>query len=453
MTAVAVLGAGISGLVAAYRLRRTLGPSARILLVDDADRDGGKLRTVDIGDVPVDVGAEAFVARRPEMPALLVELGLSDLLVRPSATARPLVRSGGALHPLPVGTLMGIPASAESVAHLVDAATVARIEAEATTPFRWTPGHDASLGDLISERFGPQVTARSVDPLLGGVYSGLSVTTGVRAALPGLAAALDAGATSLTDAVLRARPAPTPGPVFGGLRGGYRPVLEALAAEADAERVVTRVGSVTRAGSEWTVDGVGVVDAVVVALPAPAAAAALATFPTLADRLGAIELASSAVVALRFDGVDLPDNSGVLVATGELRHDGEPLRAKAFTLSSRKWPHLADRGGELVRASLGRYGDAAIVDEPDGVLIDSARRDLADVLGVDTAPTAAVVQRWYGGLPQYRPGHLDVVADLEAAAADLPRLELAGAYLHGVGVPACVAVASAAAERTAAALA
>ncbi|QIP44003.1 hypothetical protein G9444_6760 (plasmid) [Rhodococcus erythropolis] len=80
---VAVIGGGISGLVAAYRLR-SLGSEADITIVDDSPRLGGKLRTIDLGG-PIDIGAEAFIARRPEVPALLAELGLTDQIVYPRA--------------------------------------------------------------------------------------------------------------------------------------------------------------------------------------------------------------------------------------------------------------------------------------------------------------------------------------------------------------------------------
>ncbi|MFE3291206.1 FAD-dependent oxidoreductase, partial [Rhodococcus sp. NPDC059234] len=131
MTTVAVVGGGISGLTAAYRLRGALGPAARIVVLEASDRIGGKLRTTDMAGGPVDVGAEAFIERRPEVPALLAELGLSDQVEHPSS-ARPLIWSEGRLHPLPTGTLMGIPARAESLDGLVDAAPHPRVAAEPT---------------------------------------------------------------------------------------------------------------------------------------------------------------------------------------------------------------------------------------------------------------------------------------------------------------------------------
>lgn len=440
---IAVVGGGISGLVAAYRLRRALGESAELVLIEQRDRVGGILRTVDIAGDPVDLGAEAFVGRRPEIPELMRELGIEDQLVHP-AGRRPLVWSEGVGHPLPAGTLMGIPSGAESVAGLVDAETVAAVAAEPERPLRWEPGSDVSVGELVRERFGEQVVRRSVDPLLGGVYAGLADSIGVRAALPTLAAALDRGATSLTRAVAQALPAPSTAPVFGGIRDGYRALLDALRAAADVKvETGTAVTGLTRTATGWHLDPIGAVDGVVLATPAPVTAGLLRGIaPEAADLAAGIELASSAVVALALaPDTALPENSGILVATDE------SLRAKAFTLSSRKWPHLAARDVALVRASFGRFGDDSLLSWSDADLIQAAAEDLTTVTGLDIHPVHAVVQRWRGGLPQYAPGHLARIADLRSATADLRGLALAGSYLNGVGVPACAASGTAAATR------
>jgi len=443
---VAVVGGGISGLVAAYRLRVTLGNDVELVLVEQRERVGGVLYTGELAGDPMDLGAEAFVARRPEIPALLRELGLEEQLVYP-AGRRPLIWSGGAAHPLPEGTLMGIPAGPESVAGLVDDATLARIADEPNRPLRWTPGADVSVAELVGERFGEQVVRRSVDPLLGGVYAGLANSIGVRSALPTLAAALDAGAPNLTRAVRDALPPPSTGPVFGGIHDGYRVLLDGLLAAA-APKVETGVAvtDLVRTTDGWRVDPIGAVDAVILATPAPVTAALLRSVaPEAARAAAAIELSSSVLVALALPAdTPLPDNSGILVATGE------PLRAKAFTLSSRKWPHLAERDVAVVRASFGRFGDDTLLSWSDADLIAAAAADLTTVTGLQIRPVTALVQRWRGGLPQYAPGHDRRVAEIESAVADLPGLAVAGAYLHGVGVPACAASGLAASTRIAA---
>ena len=133
-----VVGGGISGLTAAYRLRAAVGEDATITLFEPGDKLGGILRTERVGEQPMDLGAEAFVLRRPEMPALLAELDLSARQ-RVTTGARPLIYSQRRLHPLPADTVAGIPSSGASMAGLVDDATVARIDAEPTRPLTWQP--------------------------------------------------------------------------------------------------------------------------------------------------------------------------------------------------------------------------------------------------------------------------------------------------------------------------
>jgi len=436
----AVVGGGISGLVAAYRLRVAAGPDASITLFDPADRLGGALRTERIGGQSVDVGAEAFVARRPEVSALLAELGLANRQMGTTGV-RPLIFSEGRLQSMPQGTLQGIPAQASSMAGLVDDATVARIADERSRPISWRVGADPTVAELVGDRFGAQVVTRSVDPLLGGVYAGSSATIGLRAAVPTLAAALDRGAGTLTDAVRAALPPPMPGSVFGAVDGGYAVLLDALARQAAADWVQVGVKQLNRDGRAWAlVDDEGGhwhADGVVLAVPAPRLATLVDDVaPTTAAAARRIRTASSALVVLALPGgTPLPEQSGVLVAGGERLH------SKAMTLTSRKWGR---RGNvELVRLSFGRYGDSIARDVGDEDLLAWAAQDLSTVFGVTSDPVDCHVQRWMDALPQYGPGHAGLVADLRAG---LPAgVAVAGAYLDGIGVPACVAAATRAA--------
>ena len=436
-----VVGGGISGLVAAYRLRVAAGPAASITVFDPADRLGGILRTERIANQSVDVGAEAFVARRPEVPALLAELGLAALQVGTTG-ARPLIFSSDRLHPMPQGTLQGIPANGASLSGLVDAATVARIDGEWQRPFSWQAGADPTVASLVGERFGPQVVTRSVDPLLTGVYAGSAASIGLRSAAPTLALALDRGAASLTDAVRQALPPPAPGSVFGAIDGGYRVLVDELVRRAELRWAQVSVERVERAADGWTlVDDEGTcwpADAVVLAVPAPRLPTMIeGVAPRTAAAARRVQVASSALAVLALPGgTPLPAQSGVLVASGERLH------GKAMTLTSRKW---GARGNvELVRVSFGRFGDDVARSVGDEQLLKWAAEDLATVFGVTADPVDARVQRWLDALPQYQPGHLALAAELRAGLP--PTLALAGGYLDGIGVPACVAAATKAAS-------
>ncbi|MGB8963694.1 MAG: protoporphyrinogen oxidase, partial [Pseudonocardiaceae bacterium] len=192
-TRVAVVGGGISGLTAAYRLRILLGPSAEIILIEGSRRLGGALRTVELGGLALDVGAEAFLVRRPEALDLIEELGLGGQLRHPTPAA-PAVRAGGQTMPLPTGTMMGVPGAAADVAGLLSAQGAALVAAEPTMPLCWEPGRDVAVGGFLRERAGDELVDRLVDPLLGGVYAGRADALGLRATLPAVATALDHGA-------------------------------------------------------------------------------------------------------------------------------------------------------------------------------------------------------------------------------------------------------------------
>jgi len=443
----AVVGGGISGLVAAYRLRVAAGPDATITVFDPADRLGGVLRTERIGGQPLDVGAEAFVARRPEVPTLLAELGLAARQIGTTG-ARPLIYSQRRLHPFPTDTLQGIPAQPQGLAGLVDDATIAWMLDERTRPFSWRSGADPSVAELVGDRFGEQVVTRSVDPLLAGVYAGSAATIGLRSAAPTLAAALDRGARNLTDAVREAVASvgPPPQSVFGAVEGGYAVLVDELVRRAGIRWTQVTIEQVNRAQRGWElVDDEGQrwhADAAVLAVPAPRLPTLIdGVAPRTASAARRIAVASTALVALALPGgTPLPEQSGVLVATGERLH------AKAITLSSRKWGR---RGNvELVRLSYGRFGDSAETNAArsadDGDLLSWASQDLATVFGVTVEPVDCHVHRWIDAMPQYGPGHLDLVADLRAGLP--PTLAVAGGYLDGIGVPACVAAATTAAS-------
>lgn len=440
------MGGGISGLVAAYRIRAAVGGDATITVFDPADRLGGILRTESLAGQPVDIGAEAFVARRPEVPALLTELGLAGRQITTTGV-RPTIFSQGRIHSLPPDTVNGIPTSAASVTGLVDDATIAQMAAEPHRRLQWQAGADPAVGAVVADRFGEQVVARSVDPMLSGVYAGSAATIGIRSAAPTIAAALDAGAESLTEAARRALPGGSRGPVFGAIEGGYQVLLDALIQRSGLQWVQAAVNRITADGAGWSVrDDEGTdryADAVILAVPVPRLPALIGEIaPRAAAVAAGIPVASAAVLAMAAPGgTPFPPQSGVLVASGERLH------GKAITLSSRKW---GSRGNcEVLRMSFGRFGDDIARSTPDADLQAWAVADLETVFGIRVDPVDILVHRWLDAMPQYGPGHAALAARLRA---DLPAtLAIAGNYLDGIGVPACLAVAGAAAAAVVAA--
>jgi oxygen-dependent protoporphyrinogen oxidase len=187
-------------------------------------------------------------------------------------------------------------------------------------------------------------------------------------------------------------------------------------------------------------------DAVVVAAPAPVAAALLgAESPGAAAELRAVEYASMALITLAYRHTDaaLPEGSGFLVPPV----DGRTIKASTF--SSRKWGWIADEDPDVLvlRTSVGRYGETEILGREDAELVDLSRSDLREATGLEATPLATRVTRWTDGLPQYPVGHHARVSRIREHIAELPGLAVCGAVYDGVGVPACIASAYAAVDQ------
>jgi oxygen-dependent protoporphyrinogen oxidase len=453
---VVIVGGGISGLASAFFLRDA---GVRVTVLEGSPRLGGKLATSEIAGMPVDSGAEALLVTRPEGTALLSAAGLDDQRVAPGTTAA-AVWTRGALRPLPRRQFFGVPADMTDLAAsgVLSAEGTARAARDLELPATPRDG-DVSVAGFIGSRFGPEVVDRLVDPLLGGVYAGLSTALSFDATMPALSAAsrrfpsLAAAAGSL----LPAAPAPDgqaqpPRQVFTTLTGGLGTLPEVLAKQSGA---TIRTGAVVRELAR-TADGwrltVGSApdpelveaDAVIIAVPARPAGRLLAGVPgasAAVTAFGEFGYASMAIVTLAYPRAAFPEEAAT--RSGYLVPAVDGRAVKAVTFSTVKWPHLL---GEyhVVRCSLGRIGEEAVLQRDDADLAGLAAAELADATGVRGAPADTRVTRWGGALPQYTVGHLDRVARIRAAVAELPGLAVCGAAYDGVGIPACVATAKAA---------
>ena len=459
---VVVIGGGIAGLAAA---RFLADARVRVTVLEGSPRIGGKLSASDVAGVSMDEGAEALLARRPEGVALIAATGLAADLV-PAGVTSSAIYTRAAMRPLPRRQFMGVPADIDELAAsgVLSAEGVARARAESARP---SAGADESVTEYIGRRLGVEVVDRLVDPLLGGVYAGRSEELSFQATLAPLAAAARTHAT-LTEAAAALLPAPAPSPaadnskkpspLFVTLTTGLGALPQAVAKASGADiRVNAMVRELKRTAAGWrlTVGSAAdpeylEADAVILATPAaPTARLLKGTVGAASTQLEQIPYASMAIITLAFAADDFPaqQRSGYLVPAV----DGRAV--KAATFSTVKWPHLAkaaaDAGSPLhiVRCSVGRSGDVAVLQRDDNELAALAAAELAESIAITAAPVAHRVTRWGGGLPQYNVGHLDRVARIRVAVAAQPGLAVAGAAYDGVGIPACIATARSAADQ------
>ena len=445
---VLVVGGGIAGLAAAARLCGADGspPTARVTLAEAGPRLGGKLQAAEVGGIRVDLGAESILARRPEAVGLARAVGLGEAL-QPPTTARAAIWTRGALRPMPTGQLMGVPGDLTALAAsgVLSAEGLARAAAEPELP-PLEPGADVSVGEYVGARLGREVVDRLVEPLLGGVYAGNADRISMRAAVPQLMALAQRGGPLVAGVhALQAAAPAVPAPVFTGIDGGVGRLPEAVAdacRAAGAELLTgTPVTGLRRTPDGWSCVVGGrllTAEAVVLAVPAPAAATLLADqAPGAAAELAGVEYASMALITMVFRRAEAAGLSGSGLLVPPL--DGRLIKASTF--SSNKWGWLAAAAPDsfVLRTSVGRHGDERDLDRDDADLVAGSLADLRTATGLTALPYASTVTRWLGGLPQYPVGHLDRVERIERLAAGLPGLALCGALYQGVGIPACIA--------------
>jgi oxygen-dependent protoporphyrinogen oxidase len=456
--AVAVVGGGIAGLSAAWELStpRGVGPRYQVTVLETADRLGGNLTSERFADRVVDVGADAFLTRRPEAVELCRELGLESELVAP-ATGTAYVWSRGMLRPLPAGLALGVPTRLGPLASsgILSPKGLARASFDALVPFlpfrrgrRPVPPHDAAVGALVGRRLGREVVERLAGPLIGGIHAGSVEDMSAAAVFPDLLRAASVRGSLMRN--LRAAPpeaasaGATGGPAFLGVRGGMARLVERLGQRLTERGVTLRMAwPVTHLGRQgrWVLHGPrgesAEADAIVLAVPTFVAAPLLRPHrPHLADLLSSIEHASVTLVTMRFAAGDvgpLPPGSGLLMP----RTAGGMVTACTWVTA--KWPELVRADELLVRVSLGRHGDDRHRSLDDDAVVRQACEELRIPMAITRWPQEAMVARFEDAFPQYTVGHVALVAAMEHEAARVGGLALAGAALQGVGMPACIA--------------
>jgi protoporphyrinogen/coproporphyrinogen III oxidase len=434
MSRIVVVGAGVTGLTAAYRLTQS---GHNVTVLEASGTVGGKLRTTPFAGAPaVDEGADVFLARVPWATELCQELGLGDDLISPAA-ASASVWWNGRMHPIPTGLVLGVPAGLGGLARSRLLSPRGKLAAALEPLRRPRDAHD-NVGSLIRARFGDEVLERLVDPLLGGINAGDCDQLSLSASAPQLEKAASEH-RSLLLGLRRNRPATT-GPIFYAPRNGMAAIPKALTSHLQDVRLSTPVRSLARHNGGWRVETDKEsfsADAVLLATPTFAAADLLADLsPDAAAGLREVDHASIVMVTVAFPADafgHLPQGAGYLVPKPQQR------AVTAVSNGTAKWPAWQVADQVILRISVGRYGTESVTVGDDATLLARALADVRPALGIATEPTASRITRWNRAFPQYRPGHgKHILTIKKTVATDLPRLHLAGAGYEGIGVPACI---------------
>jgi oxygen-dependent protoporphyrinogen oxidase len=461
---VVVIGAGITGLAAAHRVRE-LAPDVRVTVLEAGPRAGGVLETVRTGDYLIEHSADNFITNVPWAIDLCRRIGLGDELLATSTEQRgALVVHRGKIERVPAGYMLMAPAKLWPMltTPLLSPLGKLRLLAEPLVPRRKTPG-DESLASFVRRRLGREAFENIVQPLVGGIYTADPEKLSLAATLPRF---LDMERKH-GGLIRAARAAENPAPqgaesgvrygLFYTLRNGLSSLVERLVEKLPpgSVRLNAPVRSIRRdAGGVWQfalASGEALsADALVVAVGAPQAARLLEEVDETATKLlRQIEYAGTSIVSLVYRRSEIArplDAFGFVVPAVEKR------RILAGSFSSLKFAGRAPSDQVLVRVFIGGALQRELADLPDAELTRIATEELRDLIGARGEPLLVDIARWPASMPQYHVGHTALVAAIEAAAARHRGLALAGSAYHGVGIPHCIHNGEQAAEAVLAAL-
>ncbi len=444
-----IAGAGVAGLATALKLHEA-GWSVTIL--EAAPEPGGAAQTMVRNGFLLEAGPDSFITTKPEAVELCRRLGLeSDLIGVSGEHRRSFIARDGRLYPTPDGFYLLAPTKWAPFATTPLLSPLGKLRAalDLVLPARKESG-DETLASFVRRRFGQEALDHLAQPMVAGIYTADAEQLSLAATFPDFLK-MEASHRSVILALRARRGAPggaattASGPrygLFATLRKGVSTLVQAMVDHlpAGTVRTGTRVAGVARSPAGWTVSVDGApaetADAVCLALPAAAAAAALgSTDPGLSDELKAIPCASPVTVNLAYQRPHVRhalDGFGFVVPAVEQR----PLLACTF--SSVKFAGRAPDGAVLLRAFLGGALHPEMAGWSDADLAGMAHEELKGYLAILGEPMFAEVHRHPGSMPQYHLGHLDRVARIRARVRALPGLALAGNAYDGIGLPDCI---------------
>lgn len=452
---VVVVGAGMGGLAAAHALVRT-APDLDVTVIEAGERAGGLVETERTPDgFLVDHGADCLLTTKPWGIAAVRALGLANEIVTGPEPRRSFLATGGRLETVP-GILAG-PTLGAAVSllrtPLLSLGGKLRIAMEPLLPRRRETG-DETVASFLDRRFGRELRMKVLAPLMGGIYGGRPEELSAEVCIPRLCD-FERDHGSITRGMrhaLRARrklAADARLPVMVSLRDGMASLPDAFARSLGARiRVGVGVERVERTGGDGfrlvTTAGPIEADGVIVAVPAWQAPALVEGMDAdLASMLAAVRHQAIDCITMAWARRDVPRE---LDGTGFVTAADDPRPTRACTWASHKWPGRAPAGRVLLRCVLHEP------DAPDDDVVEVARRDLRELMGITAPPVMLRVWRRRHGTPIYEVGAPGRIADMHARAGALGAFALAGNAHGGIGIPDCIRSGEAAADAVRSAL-
>ncbi len=449
-----VIGGGISGLATAYALQTSAGTDANYLLLESSGHLGGKITTESTDGFLIEGGPDSFLTQKRAAVDLCRELGLGDQIIGSNHTETPstYILHRGRLHPMPEGMMLMAPTMILPIlrSRLISWPGKLRMGLEIFVGRNET-NPDESLASFVRRRMGPELLDKIAGPLMAGIHAGDPERLSLRSTFP-IFSDMEKTHRSLVLGMMKRKKAQAgqaakagtakPPSMFTTLSGGLQQLPDAIAARLNPHqvRLNCRVQSLAVQGDQYSIhlaDGSSLLaDNVVFTAPAYVTADIIQQLdPVLAQKLRAIRYVSTSTVSLAFRRSELTcelNGFGFIVPAAEGR------RINACSWSSTKFSHRAPEDCVLMRVFIGGALTEDLAEQDEATLIDIARQELREIMGITATPVLARAYRWKKSNPQYNVGHSVLVDAIDRAVAEHPGLFLAGAAFRGSGIPDCI---------------
>jgi len=449
---VLVVGAGLSGLVTAFRAKRA---GLSVAVFEIGSRPGGVIGSGRHSGALFERGPNSGLDTTPLINAMLDDLGIrADRVDGSKASSKRYVLRDGRLVALPMspGAFLRTP--------LFSFGAKLRLFAE---PFIGKAGPDVeeSIAQFVRRRLGPEFLDYAIEPFVAGIYAGDPETLSVPAAFPRLHALEQQYGSLIKGAILGARQrrknadkAKNAASSFS-FRDGMQTLTDALAravGQVDCDVKVTRVDRCPDGGFTVTGERFGMAferhaRAVVVATPAHSAAGIVqAMAPVAAEALREIPYPPVTVVASAYRRREILHS---LDGFGFLAPAKERPAVLGTLFSSTMFENRAPTEVAVLTTFVGGRRNPDLATASDAEIRGAVQEELARLLGAGADPMWSEVTRWPRAIPQYTMGHLPRIAKVEEAERSIPGLYFCANYRGGVSIGDCVKAGHATAERVA----
>src|SRR5262247_2983586 len=439
-----IIGAGVSGLVAAHRLKKM---GRDLLLVESGDRVGGVIQSREVEGFLIERGPNSLRGSH-EFLDLVEELNLTGELITADPRAPAYVYAGGELHAVPMSPLALVRTK------LISNAAKLRLLREPFVKAR-RGGGEESVASFVRRRLGDEILERLVEPFLSGVYAGDPEELSLQACFPKLAE-FEAEAGGILRGALRAakqsrketsKPKRSLRPYrLCSFRHGLSALPGALSKSLGDSlltraRIVDIDRNISASRFEVRIERHGEISAVisptlVISTPAYVAAHLLDKIaPEIAGDVADIPYVSIASVPLAYRDEQAPRK---LDGFGFLAPRGEGLRTLGSIWNSSLFAGRAPEGWVCLTNFVGGATDVEAVKLGDEELIRIVHNDLRKVLGVSGEPRRLPITRYERAIPQYVMGHAARVERIESLLREIPGVWIAGNYLRGIALGDCI---------------